>query len=421
MSKPLQGKIQKILARIIFPTTRRNWYFEKGFGVDGVDPFNDFLNQQTNNPDSVYYKEFKKLTIERTFITCLTTKYKPCSLDSICITPTDPQDKPGAGMHILNFFGRLEYYECNFRDMARQAHATGASIHAFNPPGMNSSTGQVLEFNDLVNAGIAQINALLKQGVHPDKIVLQGNCLGAAVAEQVNAHFETNMGIKFRRINSNSFRSISALITRVYPLLSNIKDKVKTLLEYTGWQAKPGALFQETDPYKVFMSRKHDQSIMSEAKLRHKVEKILAFQEKTSSQSKFYGEYDAHRQWLHQHSEMILDEDTYFRDKNTDPHELDLYKLKSDVDGCSAFDFINRYLEASNNYLEKHPQSVDSHLLQQGANYIEFQTNESVLQSLEELDSNIQKFIEITGIELDQHLTKPDDFENLFSSNINLP
>ncbi|MFV9875519.1 MAG: hypothetical protein AB8U25_03870 [Rickettsiales endosymbiont of Dermacentor nuttalli] len=62
---------------------------------------------------------------------------------------------------MINFFGVGEYYECNFRDMADQADVSGATIHAFNSMRMNSSTGKVREFNDLVNCGIAVTNDLL--------------------------------------------------------------------------------------------------------------------------------------------------------------------------------------------------------------------------------------------------------------------
>ena len=224
MSISFRRAVQGILAKILFPTTRKDWYQEKGYGKNGKDAFTDFLEQQQTHPDLPYHTVFKDLNIVRNPLSCFDYRKNPCILDTITLTPRSPQKSSGQGIHLVNFFGRDEYYECNFRDMALEAHATGATIHAFNPPGMNLSSGQVLEFKDLVNAGIAQINNLLNNGIHPDKIILQGNCMGSAVAEEVNAHFKKHLKVEFRRINSNSFKSMNALITYLYPALLFIKS-----------------------------------------------------------------------------------------------------------------------------------------------------------------------------------------------------
>ena len=406
-------RIQSILAKILFPTTHKDWYKEKGYGKEGKDPFDDFLHQQFSNPESLYCQEFKGLVIKREFIPCLDYRKNTCELDSISFSPNDSQNKPGKGINIVNFFGRLEYYECNFRDMAREAHATGATIHAFNPPGMNSSTGQVNEFKDLVNAGIAQINKLLEKGVHPDKIILQGNCMGAAVAEEVNDHFKKNLGIEFRRINSNSFKSMNALLTYLYPALSFIKDKVKKLLEYTGWQSTPGKLFNETDPYKAYMSRQNDETIKPDAKMRKKIEKMQKKQKEANSEPK---PYDTPREWLDQHSEMVLDIAKFSKDKNTNPHELDLYKLKSAKDNTTAFDFINYYIEASNQYVQNHPQQIKDAQIKKGAPYLHKEAPVKVVEETKEQQHEIMKSLEdvikVTGTDPDQTLSKSDDPNN---------
>ncbi|QRN04524.1 hypothetical protein GH742_11920 [Legionella sp. MW5194] len=370
MTSSFKRKIQTLLATVLFPTTHKDWYKEKGYGKGKLSAFADFLDSQSLNPKAPYHDVFQGLAVQRQWVDCVDYRKNPCKLDSIRLAPEKPKVKSGEGQHIVNFFGRLEYYECNFRDMALQAHATGATIHAFNPPGMNSSTGHVLEFNDLVNAGIAQVNALLKEGIHPDKIILQGNCMGAAVAEEVNAHFEKHLHIQLRRINSNSFKSMSALVTYLYPPLSLLKDTVKKLLEYTGWQTKPGKLFLATSPYKVYMSRVNDQTIRLKARMGTKVHKLAKQQEESANSE--YGDYEPHRQWLDKHAIMALDTEKFGNDEHVNPHELDLYKLKSVVasDNVTAYDFVNRYIESSNHYIESHPQTVDDSQLKTGAPYL---------------------------------------------------
>lgn len=272
-------KLQSILAKLLFPSQQMDWYARYGYkGNSPEEVFTNFVKAQENDtkrwPKDLSGKnEWNNIKASRMMIKSYSSDTtRQSQIDTVSFEPTDSKGKPGEGLHIVNFFGRGEYYECNFRDMLREAHATGATIHAFNPSGMNSSTGKIKEFNDLVNDGISVINQLLKDGVHPDKIVLQGNCLGGAIQEAVARHFEEQCGIKMRQINSNSFKSIKSVLINLYPL-KLLENQVKKLLEWTGWEIKPGKHFGETGPYKCHMHRKDDQTIASEAKMHNKVEK----------------------------------------------------------------------------------------------------------------------------------------------------
>lgn len=102
-----------------------------------------------------------------------------------CEPEADSPQKPGTGKHIVYFPGANTYYQACFRDISAAAKETGATVHALNYPGIGMSTGEVVEANDLTNAGIAVVQSLLKQGVKPDDIVLQGDCFGASVALEV--------------------------------------------------------------------------------------------------------------------------------------------------------------------------------------------------------------------------------------------
>ncbi len=64
-----------------------------------------------------------------------------------------------------------------------------ASAVLFNYPGILNSEGQVEISQDLVNSGIAQVQALLDQGIPHSKIVLHGVSLGGSIASHVAAHF----------------------------------------------------------------------------------------------------------------------------------------------------------------------------------------------------------------------------------------
>lgn len=57
----IKTRIQIFLAQILFPTAHRDWYKIKGYGKNGKNPFEDFLEQQLTNPKAKYYKEFKGL------------------------------------------------------------------------------------------------------------------------------------------------------------------------------------------------------------------------------------------------------------------------------------------------------------------------------------------------------------------------
>lgn len=181
----MKSKLQKMVAKLLFPAIKKDWYLERGYmGNNPKDVFANYVAAQKKDEerwprDSKTGKnEWDDIAAQRKFVRSADTKGQEHLIDMVSFKPSDSLGKPGDGVNILNFFGRGEFYECNFRDMLKEAHATGATIHAFNPSGLNSSTGKAMEFNDIVNDGIAAVRDLLKRGVHPDKIVFQGNCLG---------------------------------------------------------------------------------------------------------------------------------------------------------------------------------------------------------------------------------------------------
>lgn len=154
--------------------------------------------------------------------------------------------KPGTGKHIVYFPGANTYYQACFRDISTACKETGATVHAFNFPGTGLSSGKVREANDLINAGISVVSSLIKQGVHPDDIILQGDCYGASIALEVKKQLEDQADIKVRAIMNNVFKSFKAAVCDMItqsPWLPNIlKSIVKRLLEFTGWHITPGKI-----------------------------------------------------------------------------------------------------------------------------------------------------------------------------------
>jgi hypothetical protein len=351
---------QYIVSKILFPTTHTDWYKSHGVNIDSNDSqviFKAFTTAQ--KADNIRWKdgEWNNLEAFRDTVKSYNKEGELSNLDVVHFTPLDSANKPGEGLHIVNFFGRLEYYECNFKDMIKEAHATGATIWAFNPSGMNSSTGSIRKFDDLVKNGISVVNHLLEQGIHPDNIILQGNCLGGAVSEATARHFE-EFGINLRQINSNSFKSIKSVIMD-FVGFKFFEGVIKKILAYAEWEMKPGKYFNEISPYKVYMHREGDKTIGEDAKLHAKITKY-----NSESSDKLEQESTFHKEWFLDHALFTKKEE--YKNESIDPHELDLYKLQaksSDIsEEISAYDFINRYLSDSNEYIKAHPQDFSSNI-----------------------------------------------------------
>jgi len=103
--------------------------------------------------------------------------------------------RPGKGkkMHLIHFH-HTSKYEPFWNDLTKEAFLTGASIHLFN------SSPKYAEKSDLVYSGIAIINKLLDEDVHPDKIILQSYGSGYLISKEVKNQFQQR-GIDLTQIN----------------------------------------------------------------------------------------------------------------------------------------------------------------------------------------------------------------------------
>jgi hypothetical protein len=330
----------EFFAAYFYPTNSEDWYKSKGYdGRDEKEQFSQFLSSQAQ-AESLFYDEFKSLDLKRQFIQ--SGEYK---LDSVLLTPQKKLTLAGNSedLYFVFFQGRGEFYESRFRDMAIQARETGASVLGFNPKGFKSSTGATKRLSDIVEDGIAVIEYLLNQ-MHllPRQIVLQGNSLGGAVQEMVTEHFRRLYGFSFRQINSNSFKTLAAVVAYHYrlPFLEKI---IRLVLNYAEWEIAPGKDFYKTGPYRCYLCRLNDRTIPRGAEYSMNVDIESDCTECPSG-------YRETNRWLYKNCQLV-----YNGNSETDPHFLSLHYF--DLPGSegeskhSVYKWINCYLEESGKYI----------------------------------------------------------------------
>lgn len=332
----IKSVLQKYVASKFYPTRQFNWYKSKNYvGSDDASIFQDFLKKQTQQ-NAVLYTDFKDLVISREFV-----KNQNVMLDSVLIVPINNKTEN----YIIMFQGRGEYYESKFRDMARLATATGSSVLGFNPRGFNSSYGgSVCSIQDLVNDGVAIVRFLLSKGVKSHNIIMFGNSLGASIQYQVIKYF-SNIGIKnFREINSNSFRSLSAVVVCRIKLTDFLKKQIEKILFnimfWLDWEVKPDNVFYTTGKHRMCLRRYGDKTILPEAEF------FSAINPELDNKNCNIEYQDIHR-FLNDNN-LLVAEDIL---SCYDPHNAHLYHFKSRVTGSltySAFALIDIYIKHTN-------------------------------------------------------------------------
>lgn len=375
-------RFQTFVAGLLFPVGKGDWYKSKGYGsknaTNQLEAFDDFIDKQST-PSGQYYQTFQGLNLSLSIVPSVLSNNDSCNLEVFkCQPQANEPKKPGTGKHIVYFPGANTYYQACFRDISAAAKETGATIHAFNFPGTGLSTGKVKEANDLINSGLSVVTSLIKQGIHPDDIILQGDCYGAGIALEVKQQLEEQTGIKVRLIMNNAFKSFKAavcdLITQSKWLPNKLKGVVKNLLEFTGWHITPGKKYQNATPYQCHIQHLGDQTLES-CTLSSKVAKYQNEMRTQVTKSKKRNpvtdtcpeEYRLDRDELDRKHYVRVKEDAKQRlatkfgmDKfgRVNAHFADLCELEM-LDGRSVYEgFINDYLTRSGAYLESHPQKT---------------------------------------------------------------
>lgn len=373
-------RLQNFVANLLFPVGNGDWYKEKKYGdknsQDLFSPFHDFVQKQ-REPKGHYFTAFQGLDLSLSMVGTTLTTTAPCQLEVFkCAPQAGAPSKPGTGKHIVYFPGANTYYQACFRDISTAAKETGATVHAFNFPGTGLSSGKVKEAHDLINSGLAVVVNLIKEGVHPDNIILQGDCYGAAIALEVKKQLAIQAAINVRLVMNNAFKSFKAavidMITQSPWLPGSLKNIVKRLLEFTGWHLTPGKSYKFADPYQCHIQHLGDHTLES-ATLSGKVAK---YQDENSSgvtkslkrepmKDTCPEEYREDRDFLDNQHYVRVDEaakkrlgDKFGRDKfgRVNAHFADLCELRM-LDGRSVYEgYVNEYLSRSDKYISNHPQ-----------------------------------------------------------------
>jgi hypothetical protein len=343
-----------ILSNTLFPTRKQDWYVGKGYGTEAKDAFQDFvdINSDPKNKNA-FIKNMSKVSVERSPIKSQDVYGNEVILDSVKITPKE-QDitKAGDNRHLIKFFGRGEYYESRWNSLIESANRLGTTVHAFNYIGQNSSSGQLTEFNDLVNSGISMVNKVLENpNVSPDDIILESNSFGGQIMEAVAEHFH-NKGIKIRHVNGNSFSALDKVVTEALPvgISSLLKDSVKDSIDQCGWNYKPYKGFGEVGPYAAYMVRQDDRTIREKAGMHYKVK---------DNASNLAPDFAKGAARLKELAVMVPK-----NPKNRiDSHKLSLDQVVCKADPSKdAYDFMHEYIDISNNYVNNHKQQKPSKL-----------------------------------------------------------
>ncbi len=99
--------------------------------------------------------------------------------------------RPGKihNVHLVYFCSHNESYEENLDKLSRISLCTGCTVHSFNYPGINNSSGHVDEAKDMIYAGLATVNLLLEKGISLDKIVLFSDSESYTIIKNVVRQF----------------------------------------------------------------------------------------------------------------------------------------------------------------------------------------------------------------------------------------
>lgn len=332
----LKKYLQSFFQNKFYPTNQRNWYQEKGYyGEDMIAIFADFLQKQ-RQVGAIYYHLFQNINLTRRQINS-----GSALLDSVIFEPDSAHaaGKAGTGKYIILFQGRGEYYEARFRDAAMAARITGANILVFNPKGLNQSSGETKLLTDLVNDAIAVINYLLVQNIPAKNIILQGNSLGAAVQALAALYFQQNYQLRFRQINSNSFKNLASVIAQYYHL-SFTEYFWHKLLTYSGWEITPSQEFYQTGPYRIYLRRKNDQTLKGNCQFHYMVDQERDYKACPAA-------YREINHWLNSKNQLI-----YLGPKQQDTHKISLSEFTIDEPAKrNVFELINIFIAESEEFI----------------------------------------------------------------------
>lgn len=123
---------------------------------------------------------------------------------------------------VICAWGRWDCYEAHLDEMATYARKLGVKVVTFNFRGVNHSTDQPSCGDDLVQDCIAQVNAVIQQGVDPQHIILKGHSLSGATLTQAAAQCHKSKK-RVKLFNDRSFDNMKDTSTAMF--LANPRNK----------------------------------------------------------------------------------------------------------------------------------------------------------------------------------------------------
>ena len=362
---------QSFMVACLFNKNIPDWFISNGYekDLDGnkIDsPFINFIEQNKNwdnksrKPKPKYYDSFENLTFSNRYVKSKlahnsysdqdnTIEDNYCHLEAMSCVPNNKvlnnEHLPGHGKHIIYFTGINICYQQLFSDISSIAKETGATVHAFNYPGVSGSTGVIRESNDLINSGMSMVYDLISQGIDSTDIILQGDCNGSAVAYDVKRILNNKNNFKLRVI-------ISCFIPGA------IKHLISFMVSYTGWDLSPCTIREEAKE-EVYSKMTNEQchiyhigdKALPTGSLSDAVKTPFDF----NSNSKIDSLYSSHKVKVKDSKRIIHAKKQKVSEDEIDTHLIPLcdFELNDDSKLSAYAGFVNKFLEISNEYIAK--------------------------------------------------------------------
>lgn len=140
-----------------------------------------------------------KVNLNKKEVLLNTYQYEPEALKSLAVANKK---------YVVHFNGNAQFAADRIGEAVQESKNLNSVAIAFDYPGIGTDEAKAKKTKDLVKAGIAQVESLIKAGAKPENIVLDGNSLGGAVATLVAAELHRK-GQPVHLINGRSFGKLS--------------------------------------------------------------------------------------------------------------------------------------------------------------------------------------------------------------------
>ncbi|KTD35677.1 substrate of the Dot/Icm system [Legionella moravica] len=186
----------KTLGPLIFPAGSKKPSFdrEKALGIIEIDTIQHKQYKALKGYNPIYQSHNGTIRFSEKPVS-MSLRNKMIALETIVASNEQvTAENEKNHLTIVYFNGNSGSFQQDYQQVAEDLLHYGkdgipVTAIQFNYPGILNSEGQVDIAQDLIDSGIAQVQALLDQGVSHSNIVLHGVSLGGSIASHVAAHF----------------------------------------------------------------------------------------------------------------------------------------------------------------------------------------------------------------------------------------